>query len=190
MKILVARSARRGGRGPAMHRESRRVEPVVAWIELGLPAHPVLAALVGEQVLLLEPHLECELFRPRADEEDVVGAIHDRLGDRRRGRHILEGADGAGALGWAVHDAGVELNTGRPAKALGSASARSRTSITGIASASLGSARPAAAAAPAPTKSRREMDMKVLPPSWALELTESYRRGARGAIRGRRRQAT
>src|SRR5690242_3914605 len=78
------------------------VEPAVVRVQTRLPSEPRLAGLLGEKILLLEPHLDGELLRAGADEKDVIGVIHHRLRDERWRGDLLEAPDGAGALCWPV----------------------------------------------------------------------------------------
>jgi hypothetical protein len=86
------------------------IEPVVIGVEICLPAEIVLAALLGQQVLRLEPHLDREPSRAFPDQHHVVGVIHDRLGHERWSRDVLERRDRSGALRRTMHNARVELH--------------------------------------------------------------------------------
>ncbi len=99
------------------------VEPVVVGVEAGLPAQPGAAALLGQELSLLEAQPEGESLRSVAHQEDVVGVVHHRLGDERRRGEPLERRHRSGAPGGAVHAGGVELYhavlVGQPAEAHG-----------------------------------------------------------------------
>ena len=87
-----------------------RLEPLVLRREVLLPVEPHLPRLVGEEVLHREAvHLR-EAARARADQEDVVGGLHDRPGDLARVLDALERRHRARPRRRPVHDAGVELH--------------------------------------------------------------------------------
>jgi hypothetical protein len=85
------------------------VEPVVVRLRFAFQRRIVLPALLREQVLRREPHLDREP-RHRAHEHDVIGVVHHRLRHERRRRDVLERRDRAGALRRTVHHARVELH--------------------------------------------------------------------------------
>src|SRR5688572_10674881 len=68
------------------------------------------SALLRQQVLLGEAHLQREPFRVVADEQDVVGVIHDRLRHQRRRGDPFEARDRPGAPRRPVHAARVQLD--------------------------------------------------------------------------------
>jgi hypothetical protein len=96
------------------------VQPRIVGVEPGLPAHPVLARLFGEQVLLLEPHCPGKPPRALAHQHHVVGVVHHGLGHERRRGNAFDARHRASAPGWPVHAGGVELHDpfliGQPAQ--------------------------------------------------------------------------
>ena len=44
------------------------------------------------------------------DQQDVLALFHDTAGEGDRIAHILDGGDGTGPEGIAVHDAGIQLH--------------------------------------------------------------------------------
>ena len=84
------------------------IQPVVVRTELGPPAQPVLAAFFGQQVLFLEAHVQGEALRAFADQHDVIGVIHDRLGHQRRRGDVLQRGDRTRPPGGSVHDGRVQ----------------------------------------------------------------------------------
>ena len=86
------------------------IKPRVVGVQARLPAHPVLSRLLGEQVLLLEPHRFGKLCGTSADQHDMVGIVHHRLGHQRRRSDPFDGGHRARPAGWTVHARGVELN--------------------------------------------------------------------------------
>ena len=58
---------------------ARAIQPRVALVEIRPPAQPILPAFFGEEVFLLESHLERESFGAFADQHDVVRVVHDRF---------------------------------------------------------------------------------------------------------------
>lgn len=74
------------------------------------PVEPDLAGLVGEEVGVGEAVHFGESVGAVADEEAMVGALHDEAGDGGGVEDVAEGGDGAAGVGGAVHDGGVEFD--------------------------------------------------------------------------------
>ena len=86
------------------------VEPVIARIEIFFPLEPDFAGALGEQVFFFEAVSEGELLGTLADDEHMIGAPTNPEGDHRRILDVFDSGHGSGLMGWAMHDAGVELD--------------------------------------------------------------------------------
>ena len=84
-------------------RATGRVEPVVVWIQTRLPSEPVLPALFGQKILLLESHLQRKFLGAGSDKQDVIGVVHHGFRDLRRCRDILERRNRASAFRRSMH---------------------------------------------------------------------------------------
>ena len=84
---------------------------VVVGIRPPLPFEPQLPRLLGVQVRLdRESHVAREVLRALADEEMVVGRLHDGFGDERRRPDAFEARHAPGPFLGPVHAAGIELD--------------------------------------------------------------------------------
>ena len=87
-----------------------RREPVVPVGHRLLPAQPGLPGLLGQQVLFLEAVGPGESQGALADDQDVVGPLHDQPGHLGRVLDVPQRGHGPGRVGRPVHDRGVELD--------------------------------------------------------------------------------
>jgi hypothetical protein len=87
-----------------------RIE-VVQRIAAAFPFEPRRPRAIGVEVGLDgEPEITREGLRVAADEQVMIGLLHDLVGDQRRGPHPFEAGHAPGAALRAVHAAGVELD--------------------------------------------------------------------------------
>jgi len=85
-------------------------DPVVVLAVGLLPVEPDLPRIVGEQVLLGEAVHLGEPERPLADEQAVIGPLHDQPGDGGGVHDVPDRGDRASSVGRAVHDGGIEFD--------------------------------------------------------------------------------
>src|SRR6266478_3463841 len=86
-----------------------RSPPVVGRVVL-LPQEPDFARALSKQILARETHGNGKSLCAFADEHDVAGVLHDRLGDARNILDVTNAADGSRAARRPMHAAGVEFD--------------------------------------------------------------------------------
>src|SRR5258705_3725612 len=85
------------------------IQVIVGRAEIGAPAEPRLARMLGQQVFFLEAERQGEPLGSLADQEDVRRVLEDQLRHFRGRLDILERADRTRALRRTVHARGFEL---------------------------------------------------------------------------------
>jgi hypothetical protein len=74
------------------------------------PPLPDLFGAFGQQVLGLETILQGKLSRTGTDQVDVIGGVHDQLGDLRRMHDVLDRTDRSSIVGGAVHTSRIQAD--------------------------------------------------------------------------------